>query len=81
MTQPTDREYVRLSQGGDRKAFGQLVRRYQDRLYRFILRMVDSHDEALELTQDTFVKAWQALPDWRPDAKFRTWLFRIAASA
>lgn len=82
MTQPelTDREYVDLSQRGDRNAFSQLVRRYQDRLYRFILRMVDSHDEALELTQDTFIKAWQALPDWRPDAEFRTWLFRIGSN-
>jgi RNA polymerase sigma-70 factor (ECF subfamily) len=79
--EPTDREYARLSQGGDRNAFAQLVRRYQDRLYRFILRMVNSHDEALDLTQDTFIKAWQALPDWRPDAEFRTWLFRIGSNA
>lgn len=80
-TEPTDREYVRLGQAGDRGAFSQLVRRYQDRVYRFILRMVNSHDEALELTQDTFINAWQALPDWRPDAEFRTWLFRIASNA
>lgn len=83
MTHPdlTDREYVRLSQAGDRNAFGQLVRRYQGRLYRFLLRLIDSREEALELTQDTFVQAWQALPDWRPDAEFRTWLFRIGSNA
>lgn len=82
MTQaePPDREYVQRSQRGDRNAFGQLVRRYQDRLYRFILRMVNSRDEALELTQETFVKAWQALPQWRPDAEFKTWLFRIGSN-
>lgn len=78
--EPTDRECARLSQAGERSAFDQLVRRYQDRLYRFILRLVGSHDEALELTQDTFIKAWQALPDWRPDAQFRTWLFRIGSN-
>lgn len=77
----TDREYVGLSQRGNRGAFGKLVRRYQDRVYRFILRMVHSHDEALELTQDAFIKAWQALPEWQPDAEFRTWLFRIASNA
>lgn len=80
-TEPADREYVRLSQAGDRRAYGELVRRYQERVYRFVLRMVNSHDEALELTQEAFINAWQALPDWRPDAEFRTWLFRIASNA
>ena len=80
-SEPTDHEYVRLSQAGDRSAFGRLVRRYQDRVYRFIVRMVNSHDEALELTQDAFINAWQALPQWRPEAEFRTWLFRIASNA
>jgi RNA polymerase sigma-70 factor (ECF subfamily) len=76
----TDREYVAASQRGDRDAYGALVRRYQDRLYRFILRMVSSHDEALELAQEAFIKAWQALPGWQPEAQFQTWLFRIASN-
>ncbi|MBI3042560.1 MAG: sigma-70 family RNA polymerase sigma factor [Betaproteobacteria bacterium] len=57
-----------------------LVRRYQDRVYRYILRMVGSRDEALELMQEAFIKAWQALPGWRPEAQFRTWLFSIASN-
>lgn len=77
----TDQECVARSTQGDRNAFGTLVRRYQDRVYRFVLRMVGSHDEALELTQEAFMKAWQALPDWRPEAQFRTWLFSIASNA
>ncbi|HSC96066.1 MAG TPA: sigma-70 family RNA polymerase sigma factor [Burkholderiales bacterium] len=80
-SEPTDDECVTRSRHGDRNAFGTLVRRYQDRLYRFILRMVGSRDEALELTQDAFMKAWQALPEWRPEAAFRTWLFSIASNA
>jgi len=80
-SEPTDRECADLSRKGDHGAFSRLVRRYQDRTYRFILRMVGSHDEAIELTQDTFIKAWQALPEWRPEAEFRTWLFRIASNA
>jgi RNA polymerase sigma-70 factor (ECF subfamily) len=77
----TDRECVALSQQGDRNAFSALVRRYQDRVYRFVLRMIGSRDEALDLTQEVFIRAWQALPDWEPQAQFRTWLFRIAANA
>lgn len=77
----TDHECVARSRQGDRSAFGTLVRRYQDRVYRFVLRMVGSHDEALELTQEAFMRAWQALPDWRPEAQFRTWLFSIASNA
>jgi len=76
----SDRECVALSQQGDHGAFGTLVRRYQDRVYRFILRMVGSRDEALELTQEAFIKAWEALPGWQPEAEFRTWLFRIASN-
>lgn len=74
----SDEERVRRAQAGDRNAFSELVRRHQDRVYRYLLRMLGSHDDALELTQDAFVKAWQALPQWRPEAQFRTWLFRIA---
>ncbi|MBI4195999.1 MAG: sigma-70 family RNA polymerase sigma factor [Betaproteobacteria bacterium] len=76
----TDQECVAASQHGDRDAFSTLVRRYQDRVFRYILRMVGSREEALELTQEAFIKAWQALPDWRPEAQFQTWLFRIASN-
>ena len=44
-------------------------------------RMVGSSDDALELTQEAFLRAWQALPQWQPGAQFRTWLFRIASNA
>jgi len=74
----SDDDRVRRAQAGDRKAFSELVRLHQDRVYRHLLRMLGSHDDALELTQDAFVKAWQALPQWQPEAQFRTWLFRIA---
>jgi RNA polymerase sigma factor (sigma-70 family) len=73
-----DEDWVRRAQAGDRKAFSELVRRHQNRVYRYLLRMLGSHDDALELTQDAFVKTWQALPQWQPEAQFRTWLFRIA---
>jgi RNA polymerase sigma-70 factor (ECF subfamily) len=43
--------------------------------------MLGSHEEALELTQETFIKAWQALPRWEPHAQFRTWIYRIASNS
>ena len=76
----TDADWVRLAQKGDRSAFAALVRRHQDRIYRHLLRLTGSRDEALELAQETFVKAWQALPEWYADAQFHTWLFRIASN-
>lgn len=80
-SQPSDAELVQRSLVGDRGAFTSLVRRHQRALHRFLQRMVGSPDDALELTQETFVRAWQALPQWLPDAKFSTWLFRIGSNA
>lgn len=78
MRQTPDHECIALCQNGDRAAFDELVRRYQDHIYRYIFHMVRSRDEALDLTQDTLLKALQGLETWRPDAPFRHWLFRIA---
>lgn len=75
-----DHECVTLAQRGDRGAFSELVRRYQDRIYRFILRMSGCREEALDLTQETFLKAYQGLSAWQADAQFNTWLFRIATN-
>lgn len=76
-----DLAVVARARGGDRQAFAALVRGHQDRVFRFLLRLVGSRDEAMDLTQDTFLKVFQSLPEWRPDAPFRAWLFRIARNA
>lgn len=73
--------WVGRAVAGDAAAFAQLVRRHQDRVFGFILRMTGARDEAMDLTQDTFMKAWQALPGWRPQARFGTWLLQIARNA
>jgi RNA polymerase sigma-70 factor (ECF subfamily) len=78
---PSDHEWAMRARDGDADAFAKLVRRHQDALYRFVLRMVGVRDEALEIVQDAFLRAWQALPQWQPEAQFRTWLFRIASNA
>lgn len=74
------RELAR-ARAGDVAAFGALVRRHQERVFRFLHRMLDAREEAMELSQDVFVKAWQALPGWRPEAAFSTWLLQIARNA
>ncbi len=63
-----DEDWVRRAQAVDSQALSELIRRHQERVYRYFLRMLGSHDDALELPQDTFIKAWQALPQWQPDA-------------
>lgn len=73
-----DQECATRAQRGDGAAFSELVARHQDRIYRFLVRLTRSQDDALELTQETFLNAYQGLAQWRADARFATWLFRIA---
>lgn len=75
---PQDEACIARARAGDAAAFADLVRCYQDRVFSFILRLIGSRDDAVDLTQDTFMKAWQALPEWRPEARFSTWLLQIA---
>lgn len=73
-----DNAFIVLARAGDTRAFGEIVRRHQDRVFSFILRLTGTRDEAMDLTQEVFMKAWQALPEWRPEAHFSTWLLQIA---
>ncbi len=61
-------------------AFTQLVNEYKERLYWQIRRMVVNHDDADDVLQNTFIKAWQGLDTFRADSKISTWLFRIATN-
>lgn len=69
---------VERARGGDARAFQGLVEAYQDRVYALALRIVRSPEEAEEVAQDAFVRAWRALPRFRGEARFSTWLYRIA---
>lgn len=75
-----ERELARRAQRGDQAAFAQLVRANQGRIVRHLLNLTGSRDEALELSQEVFMKAREALPSWRPEARFHTWLYRIASN-
>src|SRR5579859_4164959 len=69
---------VTASKRGDQDAFAQLVQRHQRRVFNLIFRMLQHYEEATEITQETFLAAWQGLPSFRGEARFTTWLYRIA---
>src|SRR5437763_2954444 len=73
-----DQQLVTASKHGDQDAFSQLVQRYQRRIFNLVYRMLQQYEEANEITQETFLAAWQGLPSFRGDARFPTWLYRIA---
>src|SRR5215469_7958145 len=77
-TEQDDALLVDASKRGDQDAFAQLVQRYQRSIFNLVYRILQQYDEASEITQETFLAAWQGLPSFRGDARFPTWLYRIA---
>jgi RNA polymerase sigma-70 factor (ECF subfamily) len=65
---------------GDTAAFGELVRRYQDRLFNTVFRMVDNAEDAQDVVQEAFLHAYQSLESFKGDSLFFTWLYRIAVN-
>ncbi|MBI3877410.1 MAG: sigma-70 family RNA polymerase sigma factor [Verrucomicrobia bacterium] len=80
-TAPSDEpELIRRAQGGDLDAFDELVRRYQERVYGTIYHMTSNHEDAADLAQETFVKAWQVFKNFKGQSSFFTWIYRIAVN-
>ena len=75
-----DDELVGQVLAGDGRAFGEIVRHHEDRLYNTIYRLVGSAEDARDLLQDTFVKAYENLETFRGGSSLYTWLFRIAVN-
>jgi RNA polymerase sigma-70 factor (ECF subfamily) len=73
-----DQELVRRVQDGDKKAFDILVLKYQQRIIHVITGFVHDPVEAMDVAQEAFIKAYRALPNFRGDSAFYTWLYRIA---
>ena len=63
-----------------RKAFENIVRQYSEQLYWKIRRIVLDHEDANDVLQNTFLKAWKNLPEFKGDSKMSTWLYRIAVN-
>lgn len=80
MDRLSDASWVAASQRGDTAAFNRLVLKWEKPVYNLTLRMLQDPDEAAESTQDIFLRAFRAIRNFRQDANFSTWLYRIAAN-
>ena len=78
--QITDQQLVEKVQRGDKNAFNLLVVRYQHKVMHLVGRYVKSSGDVADVTQDAFIKAYRALPSFRGDSAFYTWLSRIAVN-
>jgi len=75
-----DQALVERAQRGDKKAFGLLVGKYQRKLARLLSRLIRDPAEVEDVTQEAFIKAYRALPSFRGDSAFYTWLYRIGVN-
>ena len=75
-----DAELVRLAQAGDREAFDEIVRRHQRQVYHVCFRFAGNHEDASDLAQDVFVRAYRALPGFKGQSALATWLHRIGVN-
>src|SRR5579863_5764817 len=78
---PSDEaELVERARSGDMSAYDDLVRRYQERIYATIYHMTSNHEDANDLAQESFIKAFQALKTFKGGSSFYTWVYRIAVN-
>ena len=77
MASDPDAALVQRFKGGDETAFNEIVRHYQEKLYYVALRMVNDHDDAADLSQEAFVKAYRSLSKFKEKSSLYTWLYRI----
>jgi RNA polymerase sigma-70 factor, ECF subfamily len=76
----TEWDLVRLAGSGDKEAFRELVERYQRRVLAVVMGMLHDREAALEVTQETFIKAFRSIGRFKGDASFYTWIYRIAVN-
>jgi RNA polymerase sigma-70 factor (ECF subfamily) len=76
----TEQHLIQRARQGDQEAFAALVAEHQRYVYNLALRVLKNEEEALDLAQETFVRAWTALPNFRGQSRFRTWLYRIVTN-
>lgn len=81
MTKLTDENYIEKTLKGDSNAFAFLIDKYKDMVFTLAIKMIKSREEAEEVSQDAFLKAYKYLPNFKGDSKFSTWLYKIAYNA
>src|ERR1700757_4366093 len=75
-----EQELVRLARRGDLPAYDELIRRYQERIYATVYHMTANHEDANDLAQEAFIKAFHALKSFKGGSSFYTWVYRIAVN-
>jgi len=75
-----EREIISRVLAGDRKAFEFIVNRYKNPVMKIVFRSTGNYDASLDITQETFFKAWKYLKSYRPDMRFSSWIFKIATN-
>ena len=78
MTTTNDQYYIKKIIDGDTNAFSVLVDRYKDLVFTLAIRMLKNKEEAEEVSQDTFIKAYKSLAKFKGDSKFSTWIYKVA---
>ena len=76
-----EQKWIQAARSGDPDAFGELVRRYEKKVFALTTRLCGNPDDAAEAAQEAFLAAWQGLPSFRGDAAFSTWLYRLTHNA
>ena len=80
MNQLSEKKIIDRVLGGDVNAFEELVVRYESTVYSLALRMVSNREDAADMTQEAFIKAYNSLPSFRGDSRFSSWLYRITSN-
>jgi len=80
-TELTDTEIIRRILQGEQALFAQLVQKYQQYVFTLVLRFTDNREDAEEISQDVFVKAYRSLADFRGESKFSTWLYTVVRTS
>jgi len=81
MPEKTDDVLIKQFQDGDVKAFNELVRRYQERVYWIARRLVGDHSDADDVAQEVFIKTYDSLKGFRSESSFYTWIYRVTVNA
>jgi RNA polymerase sigma-70 factor (ECF subfamily) len=78
MNKPDELKLIQDFNDGNEQAYNQLVLRYKEKIYWIVRRMIPDHDDADDITQNVFIKAYQSLHSFKGDSSFYTWIYRIA---
>ncbi len=81
MKNENEAELIKAAADGDESAFSELVTTYERLVYTTVKSKVISAEDAMDLSQEVFIKIWRALPNWRGDCKFATWVYKICINA